>query len=256
MEKKSIAVIKQLFVDGEVDHEMIENLKSDERKGVQSLIIKYEKEKLKQQKLVAEFSEMMRYENAAKEKGYQWIAGIDEAGRGPLAGPVVAAAVILPEDFILLGLNDSKQITEEQRNNFFDIIKEQAISYSIGIVSNEQIDTLNILEATKQAMYQTINELEQKPDHVLIDAVSLPKLPYSNEAIIKGDARSISIAAASIIAKVTRDRLMKEIHKKFPMYDFITNKGYGTKKHMDSLKAYGATPYHRKSFAPVQKVLG
>lgn len=255
MGKKSIAVIKQLFVDGKIDDAMIEELKKDERKGVQLLIAKHEKEKLRLKNMAANFTEMRRYENEAKANGYQFIAGVDEAGRGPLAGPVIAAAVILPADFILLGLNDSKQLTEEQRERFFEIIKAKAISYGIGIVSNEQIDKMNILEATKLAMLQAIHDLNPCPDHVLIDAVALPGLECTSQPLIKGDASSVSIAAASIIAKVTRDRLMKKIHREYPMYDFNKNMGYGTKKHMENLKEYGASPYHRRSFAPVQKVL-
>ncbi len=255
MGKKSIAVIKQLFVDGKIDDTLMEELKKDERKGVQHLIAKHEKEKLKLEKMAVKFTEMLHYEREAKANGYQFIAGVDEAGRGPLAGPVVAAAVILPADFTLLGLNDSKQLTEEQREYFFEIIKAKAVSYGIGIVSSGQIDELNILEATKVAMRQAIDDLNPLPDHVLIDAVNLSGLECASQALIKGDATSVSIAAASIIAKVTRDRLMKKIHKQYPMYDFHTNMGYGTKKHMETLKEYGASPYHRRSFAPVQKVL-
>ena len=205
MRKKSIAVIRQLFTDGKITEETLEALKLDERKGVQNLLVSHEKAKLKQQKLAESFAEMMRFENQAKAQGYEFIAGVDEAGRGPLAGPVVAAAVILPHDFTLLGLNDSKQLSEEQRNSFFDIIKEKAISFSISMISNEEIDKMNILEATKLGMRQAIDGLMQKPNHVLIDAVALPNLPCSSQAIIKGDARSISIAAASILAKVSRD---------------------------------------------------
>lgn len=255
MGKKSIAVIRQLFIDEKIDEAMMEELKKDDRKGVQLLIAKHEKEKLKLKKLAADFVEMQRFENEARRNGYHYIAGVDEAGRGPLAGPVVAAAVILPVDFTLLGLNDSKQLTEQQREGFFEIIKENAISWGVSIISNEQIDQMNILEATKLAMHDAILDLTIRPDHVLIDAVRLNGLECSSQALIKGDANSVSIAAASIIAKVTRDRLMKEIHKQYPMYDFIANMGYGTKKHMESLKEYGASPYHRKSFAPVQKVL-
>ena len=245
-----------MFTDGKITEETLEALKLDERKGVQTLLARHEKAKLKQQKLIENYAEMMQFENEAKARGYEFIAGIDEAGRGPLAGPVVSAAVILPPDFTLIGLNDSKQLSEEQRNNFFDIIKENAISFSISMVSNEAIDKMNILEATKLSMRQAIDDLKQQPDHVLIDAVALSNLPCTSQAIIKGDARSVSIAAASILAKVARDRFMKEIHNKYPMYDFDSNMGYGTKKHMDSLLKYGATPYHRKSFAPVRNVIG
>ncbi|WP_379597039.1 ribonuclease HII [Oceanobacillus luteolus] len=256
MNTKSIAVIRQMFEHNEITEELIEQLKRDERKGVQVLLHKYEKEKLKKEQQLANFEEMLTYEKHAKNNGHQYIAGVDEAGRGPLAGPVVAASVILPDDFVLLGLNDSKQLTEKERENFFDIIIEQAVSYNVAVISNEQIDHLNILEATKLAMYQAVDGLSQKPDHVLLDAVALPQLTMSFDVIVKGDAKSITIAAASILAKVTRDRLMRKIHNEYPMYDFNSNMGYGTKKHMESLERYGASPYHRRSFAPVRKFIG
>lgn len=255
MKKKSITVIKQLFIDEKIDDEMIKELRKDERKGVQHLIIKYEKQKQKQQKLQDKFLEMMHYETVARARGHEFIAGVDEAGRGPLAGPVVAAAVILPADFELFGLDDSKQLTEEQRNDFFEIIQEKAISYSIKMISNKKIDEINILQATKLGMVEAIIGLEQKPDHILIDAVALTDLPCTSEAIIKGDAKSISIAAASILAKVTRDRIMQEIHKKYPDYGFHSHMGYGTKMHINRLKEFGITPYHRRTFAPVQAVI-
>lgn len=255
MKGNSIAVIKQIFENEEITEEILNELRKDERKGVKQLIIRYEKLKEKQAKLQVKFTEMMRYESAARARGCRYIAGIDEAGRGPLAGPLVAAAVILPGDFELLGLDDSKQLSEEQRNEFYRIIKEQAISYNVSIIPNQKIDEINILNATKLGMAEAVRGLDRKPDHILIDAVFLENLPCTSEVIIKGDAKSISIAAASILAKVTRDRLMKEIHKKYPDYDFHSNMGYGTKKHMESLLAYGATPYHRVSFAPVRNVV-
>ncbi|MBP2077638.1 ribonuclease HII [Oceanobacillus polygoni] len=256
MEKQSIATIKQRIKNNELTDEMMLELKMDERKGVQQLLISYEKQKAKEKQLADQFVEMSCYEQVAYSRGCQYIAGVDEAGRGPLAGPVVAAAVILPADFKLYGLNDSKQLNQATRDRFFTKIKEQAISYGIAIIDNRTIDEMNIFEATKLAMRQAINQLQPSPDYVLIDAVELKGLPYSSESLIKGDAKSISIAAASVLAKVTRDNLMKEMHEEYPDYDFISNMGYGTKHHLEKLREIGTTPYHRRSFAPVRNSIG
>lgn len=255
MEKKSIAVLKQLFEREAMSEENIRDLKSDDRKGVQMLIKSYERQRQKKQALEKNFFEMSLFERRNYANGSEYIAGIDEAGRGPLAGPVVAAAVILPRNFKLIGLDDSKKLNEATRNNFFDIIKEQAISYGVSVINNQKIDQINIFEATKLAMYYAIQQLKPTPDHVLIDAVNLAQLPCTSEVIIKGDQKSITIAAASILAKVTRDRFMKKLHNEYPMYDFTSNKGYGTKYHMEMLMEHGATPYHRRSYAPVQDVV-
>ncbi|WP_099158079.1 ribonuclease HII [Virgibacillus ndiopensis] len=255
MEKKSIADLKQLFVSGDISDEYVTNLKSDERKGVQALIKSFESKKRREQELEEKFINMCYYEKKCYQNGCNYIAGIDEAGRGPLAGPVVAAAVILPRDFKLLGLDDSKQLNEATRNKFYDIIKNESVSYGISIISNQQIDQLNIFESTKLAMRDCLNQLDPKPEHVLIDAVHLDELPCTYEAITKGDQKSITIAAASILAKVTRDRLMKDIHNKFPAYDFASNMGYGTKHHMEMLDLHGVTPYHRRSFAPIRDIV-
>lgn len=255
MGRRSIAVLKALFKAGELNEGLIANLKQDERKGVQSLIKSYENKILKEKALAEKFIEMSHYEQKGFANGYQLIAGIDEAGRGPLAGPVVAAAVILPPDFMLLGIDDSKRLTEAARNKFFSIIKEQAITYGISIIGSQRIDEINIYEATKLAMQGAIHQLNPKPDHALIDAVNLNGLPCTHEAITKGDMKSISIAAASILAKVTRDNIMEEIHHEYPVYDFASNMGYGTKHHMHTLVEKGASPYHRKSFAPVKDVV-
>ena len=253
MGKQSISEIKTLFLEDRITETDIALLKNDTRKGVQLLITTYEKNKLKKQAQEMAFYEMCTYERNAKAAGKQLIAGIDEAGRGPLAGPVVAAAVILPEDFMLLGLNDSKQISESKRDEFYDIIKENAVSFGISIMDSRTIDRVNIFEATKLAMKDALSKLYPQADHVLIDAVRLDNLTCSSEPIIKGDAKSVSIAAASILAKVTRDRLMKKIHEEYPIYDFQSNMGYGTKFHLDKLKEFGISPYHRKSFAPVKE---
>ena len=195
-----------------------------------------------------------KYENELKNNGIKLIAGVDEVGRGPLVGPVVTACVILPDNFNLEGLTDSKKLTEKKRDFYYDEIMKQAISVGVGIVSNEEIDKINIYEATKVAMKQAISNCDIKPEHVLIDAMKLD-LDIPSTSIIKGDLLSISISAASVIAKVTRDRMMYELDKKYPMYDFKSNKGYPTKKHMEAIKEYGIIPEHRKSYGPVKEYL-
>lgn len=179
---------------------------------------------------------------------FNFIAGCDEAGRGPLAGPVVAAAVILPKNFYHSEIDDSKKISPKKREELFEIIQNSAISYSFGIVAPEVIDKINILEATKLAMVQAINGLSQNPEIVLIDALKIDNLPYQQLAIIKGDTLSITIASASILAKVKRDSMMLEYHKQYPMYGFDKHKGYPTAYHRASIKKYGPCPIHRKSF--------
>ena len=192
-----------------------------------------------------------KYERELREKGITLIAGVDEVGRGPLVGPVVAACVILPEDFSLDGLTDSKKLSEKKRDFFFEEIKKQAISIGIGIKDEDVIDEVNIYEATKLAMKEAINNCDIKPEHILIDAMPL-ELEIPTTSIIKGDLKSITISAASVIAKVTRDRMMYELDEKFPMYEFKKNKGYPTKAHMDAIKKYGIIKEHRKTFGPVR----
>lgn len=191
---------------------------------------------------------MMIYERAVYSKGNKYIAGIDEAGRGPLCGPVVAAAVILKEGEYIEGVNDSKKLSESKRDKLYEEITKKAISWSVGIVDEKTIDDINILEATRIAMKQAVEGLKVEPEHVLVDAEKhVPiKVPYT--PIIKGDSLSVSIAAASIIAKVTRDQMMYEIDKKYPEYEFAKNKGYGTKSHMEAIEKYGLTDIHRRSF--------
>ena len=196
---------------------------------------------------------MKEFENELYNNEINFIAGIDEVGRGPLVGPVVTAAVILPKDFYDERINDSKKLTEKKRELLYDVIMENALSVGIGMSSPEVIDEINILNATKKAMIEAINNLSVKPEHLLIDAVKLD-INIPQTSIIKGDAKSESIAAASIIAKVTRDRMMVELDKKYPMYDFKHNKGYGTKKHIEALYKYGPLKEHRKSFAPVSEL--
>ncbi len=205
--------------------------------------------KISEEKLALErvrLEGMREFENKYSDLAY--VAGIDEAGRGPLAGPVVAAAVILPKDIFLPFLNDSKKVTEKRRDVLFDEIKQNAIAYGIGIASNTLIDEINILQATYEAMREAVNALEKTPDVLLVDAVHIPDINIKQVGIVKGDAKSVNIAAASILAKVTRDRLMLEYDKIYPEYGFASNKGYGTAKHIEALKAYGACDIHRRSF--------
>ena len=205
--------------------------------------------KISEEKLALErvrLEGMREFENKYSDLAY--VAGIDEAGRGPLAGPVVAAAVILPKDIFLPFLNDSKKVTEKRRDVLFDEIKQNAIAYGIGIASNTLIDEINILQATYEAMREAINELEKTPDVLLVDAVHIPDINIKQVGIVKGDAKSVNIAAASILAKVTRDRLMAEYDKIYPDYGFASNKGYGTATHIAALKEIGPCAIHRKSF--------
>lgn len=194
--------------------------------------------------------DLYKYEKELYEKGINIIGGIDEVGRGPLIGSVVASCVVLPKNFVLEGLTDSKKLSEKKRNLFYDIIKEKALAVGIGIVDEKKIDEINIYEATKIAMKEAIKNTNIKLEHVLIDAMPL-ELDIPSTSIIKGDSKSISIAAASVIAKVTRDRMMYELDKEYPMYDLKNNKGYGTKKHIEAIEKYGITKYHRLTFKPV-----
>ena len=198
-------------------------------------------------------TDLLKYEKELYEQGYKLIAGTDEVGRGPLVGPVVAAAVILPVGYKLDGLTDSKKLSEKKRNAFYDIIKKDAISYGIGVVDAKTIDEINIYEASRLAMERAIDALSITPDYILSDAMPLP---YENsKAIIHGDALSESIAAASVLAKVTRDAMMYELDKKYPEYDFKSHKGYPTKKHLENLKKYGILDNYRFSYKPVKEIL-
>ena len=199
-------------------------------------------------------NEMWAIENEKKALGYNLIAGVDEAGRGPLAGPVCVASVILPENAYLEKINDSKKLTEKKREVLFDIICEKAISYSIGIATEEEIDEINILNATFLAMRRAVEGLSVKPDYALIDGNQHPKLSIPDETVVKGDGKSMSIAAASILAKVSRDRFMLQIAEKYPEYCFEKHKGYGTKLHYEMIEKYGVAPVHRRSF--LKKILG
>lgn len=248
MEKKKIAEIKK-----ELDSiaplnadEFIKKYADDERTGVQNLVQKANKLQEAYQNELERTEKMKEFEYKYAE--YTHICGIDEAGRGPLAGPVVAGAVILPKDKEILYLNDSKQLSAKKREELYDVIMEQAVAVGVGIASPETIDDINILQATYEAMRMAIDKLPVKPDMLMNDAVTIPNVHTKQIAIVKGDAKSISIAAASIIAKVTRDRMMVEYDKLYPEYHFSQNKGYGSQAHIDALKEFGPCPIHRKSF--------
>lgn len=213
-----------------------------------------EKAIIKKMKLYLDCQDTYQYERELRKQGITFIGGVDEVGRGPLVGPVVAACCILPEHFELDGLTDSKKLSEKKREYYFEEIKRQALSYGIGIVDEKRIDEINIYEATKEAMIEAINNCHMKPEHVLTDAMKLDiDIPVT--PIIKGDLRSITISAASVLAKVTRDRMLMELDEKYPMYDFKHNVGYPTKKHLEAIEKYGIIPEHRKSYGPVKDYL-
>lgn len=247
MSKKSIKEIENEFLSCTDNRQELYSIYADDdRSGVQKLILKYKKqdEKLEQEKERVE--QMCQYEKKYSE--YEYICGIDEVGRGPLAGPVVASAVILPKDCRILYVNDSKQLSAKKREELYDEIMEKAVAVGIGMASPQRIDEINILQATYEAMREAIKKLNVVPDLLLNDAVTIPEVTIKQVPIIKGDAKSISIAAASIIAKVTRDRLMEEYEEVLPGYGFARNKGYGSAEHIAALKKIGATPIHRQSF--------
>jgi ribonuclease HII len=198
--------------------------------------------------------DLYKYERELYKQGFKYIAGVDEVGRGPLVGPVVSACVVLPKDFMLEGLTDSKKLSEKKRDLFYDIIKENALGIGIGYIDEKEIDCINIYQASKKAMMLAISNINCSIDYILIDCMKL-ELNIPSTSIIKGDAKSISIAAASVIAKVTRDRMMYELDRKYPQYGFKDHKGYPTKKHLESLKKYGILNEHRLSYEPVKKIL-
>ena len=240
MAKESIQAIKEaLLTVTDATDERLASWREDERSGVQQAIKQWERRQLAKEKEWQLFKEMSQF---------------DEVGRGPLAGPVVTAAVILPKDCQLLGLNDSKKLSAKKRETLYNQIQEQAVAIGLGIADQGVIDQINIYQATKQAMKMAIDDLAFAPDYLLIDAMQLD-VPQPQESLIKGDARSISIAAASIIAKVTRDRLMEEYDELYPGYGFKNNAGYGTKEHLLGLEKYGVTPIHRRTFAPIKDMI-
>lgn len=247
MEKK-ISEIKAEFeaADEKLRSSLYEKYAADTRVGVQNLILKYRRQEEKLQEEIQRTEAMSRFEKEYAHCGL--ICGIDEVGRGPLAGPVVAGAVILPKDEQILYLNDSKKLSEKKREELYDVIMEKAVATGIGIIGPARIDEINILQATYEAMRMAIGNLQVQPGILLNDAVTIPQVTIPQVPIIKGDAKSVSIAAASILAKVTRDRLMVEYDKVLPGYDFAGNKGYGSATHIEALKKLGPTPIHRRSF--------
>lgn len=247
MEQK-IGDIKAIFQAAQITElpELIRHYGQDERSGVKAAVNRARKQLEALEKECSRTEAMKRYEREYESLGA--VCGIDEVGRGPLAGPVVAGAVILPKDCGILYLNDSKQLSEKKREELYGIIMEQAVAVGLGCVGPERIDEINILQATYEAMREAIGQLKQRPDVLLNDAVTIPMVDIRQVPIIKGDAKSVSIAAASIVAKVTRDRMMVEYDGLFPEYGFASNKGYGSAGHIEALRKYGPTPIHRKSF--------
>lgn len=245
---KSISEIKEEFSTAQLSQlaGLMCQYADDPRNGVQKLLAKAQKDLDKLEDERNRTEAMKVYEKQYRDCGV--ICGIDEVGRGPLAGPVVACAVILPEDEEILYLNDSKQLSAKKRDELYDVICEKAVSIGIGIVGPERIDEINILQATYEAMRQAVSKLTPQPDVLLNDAVTIPGLSMKQVPIIKGDAKSVSIAAASIVAKVTRDRMMVEYDSVYPGYDFASNKGYGSAAHIAALKEKGPTEIHRRSF--------
>ena len=246
-------VKERLAMIDELDHPLFEELILDGRAGVQAAISKRKRELQKQVDEDLRLEKMLAYEKELYAQGIDLIAGVDEVGRGPLAGPVVAAAVILPKACKIPGLNDSKKIPKSKHKEIYEAVLQNAIAIGIGIKDNQVIDQVNIYEATKLAMMEAIGQLEPQPQHLLIDAMKLD-LPISQTSIIKGDANSLSIAAASIVAKVTRDQMMEEFDCEYPGYDFTQNAGYGTANHLAGLHKLGVTPIHRRSFEPVKSM--
>ena len=237
----------------DLESPLFKEFEKDSRSGVQKEIEKRKKAIQAEMDENLRLEAMLRYEKDLYSKGISLIAGVDEVGRGPLAGPVVAAAVILPQNCKIKGLNDSKKIPKKNHEEIFQAVKENALAIGIGIMDNQVIDQVNIYEATKLAMREAISQLEPQPEHLLIDAMKLD-LPIPQTSIIKGDANSLSIAAASIVAKVTRDQMMEEFDCEYPGYDFTQNAGYGTANHLAGLHKLGVTPIHRRSFEPVKSM--
>ncbi len=244
----SIAEVKEEFFklkDTNID-EFISKYSSDSRSGVQKIYMQALKYKKNVEAEKNRMYEMFSFERMYDDRGL--IAGIDEVGRGPLAGPVVTCAMVLPKDCGILYINDSKKLSAAKREELYDILIKEAVEYSIGIKSPEVIDEINILQATLSAMRDSVLSLKRKPGILLCDAVHIPEVDIEQVALIKGDARSASIAAASIVAKVVRDRMMEELDKEYPQYGFASNKGYGSKEHIEALKKYGPCPVHRRTF--------
>lgn len=250
MHEKSVKEIEDILSKKKMlTIEELHQLQEDERKGVQVLLRRFLRQKEKEEALIKQYECMLDFEHRCYEQRFNMIAGIDEAGRGPLAGPVVAAAVILNPEKPIIGLNDSKQLSKAKRQTLVKQIEEHALAIGVGMVSAKEIDNINIYQASILAMEKAVRDLKVKPDFLLIDAMKI-NLPIKQLSIIKGDARSVSIAAASIIAKETRDNIMEEINLRYPGYAFNKHMGYGTEVHLDAIRRLGPCPEHRLSFAP------
>lgn len=255
MSKMTVSQVKELLatIDNFTDPRL-EELRADSRKGVQAALKQHQRRVERRQEAYRAFKDRFKYENQLWSNGCKFVAGMDEVGRGPLAGPVVTCAVILDPSFDLIGVTDSKQLTRHERENLYLRIVDEAVEVSIAVNDREVIDKMNIYAATQDAMMRAVNSLYHCPDHLIVDAVPLP-FDYPQTTLIKGDQKSISVAAASIVAKEYRDHLMRDYDRVYPGYGFAENMGYGTKEHLNGLAKLGVTPIHRRSFNPVPKYL-
>lgn len=252
---KTIKEITEALKQATAYEPWMKELEKDGRAGVQKALLQFQKRMEKQEKLLEEFRKKQSFDESFRPFEGAYLAGIDEAGRGPLAGPVVTCAVILPRECPeLVGINDSKQLTKKQRAEFAELIKKHALDYSIHFQSAEVIDAINILEATRLSMKTCIEHLKIRPDFCIVDAVDIP-MDIPQKSIVKGDAKSLCIAAASILAKHERDVYMEKLHQQFPQYGFDQNAGYGTKQHLEAIERHGLTIYHRKTFEPIKSML-
>lgn len=254
---KTIREITNALNETNQYEEWMEELEKDERAGVQKAIAQWKRKVEKRQLLLDEYNSKFTFDQSYLPFENAYIAGVDEAGRGPLAGPVVTASVILPNDRCeaLVGINDSKQLSKKNRAQFAEIIKQHAVCYSVHFQSVEEIDRLNIFEATKQSMKHSIETLSIRPDYCILDAITVP-IQIPQRSIIKGDAQSLAIGAASILAKHYRDEYMDKLHEQYPEYGFNQHAGYGTKHHLEAIEKYGPTIHHRKSFEPIKSIIG
>jgi len=256
LDKMKIREIKEMLQDRILDEQLVQVLQQDKRSGVQQLLRQYQRIREKQRQKEEQWIRMNAYENQLRGRGYTKIAGADEVGRGPIAGPVVAAAVILPEDFYLPGLDDSKKLSHQMREEFYQVIMKEALAYSVAFADQDVIDQINIYQATLQVMREAVGTLDIKPEICLIDGLKVSGLSTKQLAIVGGDHLSVTIAAASIIAKVTRDSWMAEAANTYPQYGFERHAGYGTPEHLQAIAEHGPCPIHRKTFAGVKEWIG
>jgi ribonuclease HII len=256
MSKRTIAEINQELREVHDENSpLIKELQDDPRKGVKDALARWHRREERYKEALNAFHQRFKFEKHYWQEGCQYVAGMDEVGRGPLAGPVVTCAVILDPSFDLVGVTDSKQLTRHEREHLYLQIVNEAVEVSIAVNDSQKIDELNIYAATQDAMMTSVRQLHHRPEHLIVDAVPLPKLNIPQTTLIKGDQKSISVAAASIVAKEYRDHLMRDYDRVYPGYDFAENMGYGTKKHLAGLQRLGATPIHRRSFNPVPQFL-